>query len=118
MHFKYNLLTQIMKYIIPPHNLVEIRIPKKFSVCIFLEDTDDRKNGYCANNKMQYKIKNSISKKFGYYNLLRNFECFPDQKLCAWRWAPNFYCGLLTLFIPVAQLAPSKKSKAYCLPHA
>ena len=29
-----------MKYIIPPHNLVEIRIPKKFSVCIFLEDTD------------------------------------------------------------------------------
>ena len=40
MHFKCNLLTQIMKYIIPPHNLVEIRIPKKFSVCIFLEDTD------------------------------------------------------------------------------
>jgi hypothetical protein len=29
-----------MKYIIPPHNLIEIRIPKKFSVCIFLEDTD------------------------------------------------------------------------------
>ena len=44
----------------------------------------DRKNGYFANNKMQYKIKNSTSKEFCYYNLLRNFESFPDQKLCAW----------------------------------
>jgi hypothetical protein len=24
-------------------------------------------------------------------------------------WAPNFYRGILTLFIPVAQLVPSKK---------
>jgi hypothetical protein len=41
-------------------------------------------NGDCANNKMQYKIKNYISKVFCYYNLLRNLESFPDQKFCAW----------------------------------
>jgi len=29
---------------------------------------------------------------------------------------PNFYRGLLTLFIPVAQLAPSQENKAYSLP--
>jgi hypothetical protein len=38
MHFKYNLLdTNNERYIIPPHNL-EIRILKKCSVCIFLEN--------------------------------------------------------------------------------